>query len=102
MFVRHLREARGGQLRYAAFVRRYEMFHPEDVVKICEDHHAEIHKLYMPIIRRYLRRARKSVEELSWGEVDDLRRELIDYCDRWLKRETRGACWADRKQRRRR
>jgi hypothetical protein len=101
MFVRHLRETRGGQLRYRAFVQRYFMFHPEDVVKICEDHHAEIHKLYMPIIRRYLRRVRKGINDLSWDEVDALRSELIEYCDRWLTRETRGASWADRKRRRR-
>ena len=102
MFVRHLRDARGGQLRYRAFVERYNLFHPNDVVKICEDHHAEIHKLYLPIIRRFLKARRRPIAELTWAEVDELRTELIGYCDRWLKRETRGASWEARKQRRRR
>ena len=92
MFLRHF-AARRGQMRYEDFRRRYYEYHPDDCVTICEEHHAEIHKLYLPIIDRECKKLAKPMCRWSWGEADRLMEKLERACDRWLQTVTPGARW---------
>jgi hypothetical protein len=77
--------------RYRALQRRYQAFHPDDTVEICDLHHEEIHVLYGTLIEKAIAaRGFLAVSLWSWGEADDLMKHLTLHCNTWLTEVTPG------------
>lgn len=81
---------RKGEPEFDALVQRYWQFRLEDIVHVCEWHHAEAHKLYDGIIQEFKRRLAKPLYKASWQEAEELMRLLEDACEQWLTQETPG------------
>lgn len=82
---------RGGDPEFRELVERYNAFLPEDVVIICNSHHAEIHIIYDRIIREHKHYTGKPLYKYSWTEANELMDLLEGACDTWLGEETPGA-----------
>lgn len=89
MFLTHFYSRRESK-RYKAFKTRYEGFFPEDVVEVCDSHHAEIHAIYMRTIRDHCLRLQMPMARWSWNQAFVLIKDLRVICDRWMKQETPG------------
>ena len=76
--------------RFKIFSERYESFHPDDCVEICDEHHEEIHSIYIGIIRVWAQNNGKSFWQYSWKEAEELMAELRKVCDKWLTTKTPG------------
>lgn len=81
---------RKGEPDYLAFIERYNQFLEEDVVYICEHHHAEIHVLYDDVIREHKKHTGKPLYKYTWTEANDLMDKLEEACILWLSKETAG------------
>lgn len=75
---------------YKAFVARYEEFHPDDIVSLCPDHHAEVHWDYRTLISEAIFQAGRSLHSFTWPQAEALMSDLATYCDEWLQTETFG------------
>lgn len=90
MWVRHFARRRRTQ-RYKDFRERYRAFLEEDIVRLCHDHHEEVHAEYGKIIRDHMKA--KNYEPLrrwTWAEAEKLGDALEAFCKWWLKQETPG------------
>jgi NurA-like 5'-3' nuclease len=81
---------RRGELRWEKFVERYYKFLPEDVVLICDSHHAEIHSIYDTIINEDRASTRISFSKYSWTQAERLMEKLTQVCNEWLTKVTPG------------
>lgn len=89
MWVRHFAHKRR-RPTYRRYALRYAEFHPQDVVAICSWHHEEIHLLYLSIINKHRDRNLVPLRDWTWEQAHALIDELVDFCDRWLKKDTPG------------
>lgn len=76
--------------RLRKFRERYEAFRPEDVVSLCDWHHAEIHHHYRAIVDEDRKKVRKAMHAYSWKQAERLMEKLRDFCLEWEKKETSG------------
>lgn len=81
---------RKGEKKFEEFVERYNSFHPEDWVRVCDMHHAEIHLIYDTIIRRDRLITFRRLAEYSWKQAEKLMDKLEAACFDWLEIETPG------------
>jgi hypothetical protein len=81
---------RQSEVQWRAFVRRYKEFRPEDVVLICEHHHAEIHSIYDQIIADDCAKTGLPLYLYSWKQGRVLMRRLEEACKEWLQHPTSG------------
>ena len=81
---------RAGDPDWKAFMNRYYLFLEEDIVILCADHHAEIHKIYDKIIQQHKKRLKKPLYRYTWREANDLMAKLEQACSEWLAIETPG------------
>lgn len=79
------------ETKYRSFVDRYYEFREEDIVDVCESHHAEIHEIYDKIIQRDLRRTGVPLRNYTWTMAENLMERLITRCNQWLDEETPGS-----------
>lgn len=99
---RHHRHHRGHEFLFAVrwegskdpkkieWCQRYWKFRDEDIVFLCPEHHAEVHLAYDRIIISHNRGLHKPCDQYTVAEAESLRKELQKYCDKWLKKETKG------------
>lgn len=71
---------------YKEFAARYYLFHPDDVVELCADHHEEIHVLYAEKITS----SHAYIRLRGWDHVRLLVNQARKLCDEWLLKETPG------------
>lgn len=76
--------------RFKEFCDRYHSFHPDDLVDLCEWHHAEIHAIYDEIIDRDIQHRRKTLGSYSWKQAESLMKKLEKACLDWEKKKTPG------------
>jgi len=57
---------------------RYLSFHPDDIVIVCQKHHSDLHRLYMPYIYDL-------PDAPTHAELEDLRMVLRNVCDTYLR-----------------
>jgi len=81
---------RSGQERWEEFRRRYYEFRPEDVVRICRNHHAEIHSIYDKIIQDDTAKLQRPLYKYTWAQGHRLMQKLEIACSQWLTQETPG------------
>lgn len=81
---------RRGEKKFAEFVARYHAFHPDDWVRVCDRHHAEIHLIYDGIIRRDRHITLRPLSQYSWAQAEKLMGKLEGICLEWLTKETPG------------
>ena len=81
---------RRGEKRWEEFIARYYKFLPEDVVLICDSHHAEIHSLYDKLITKDRAHTQIAFSKYSWVQAVCLMNKLEQLCNEWLKRESPG------------
>lgn len=90
MWLAHFRSRRHTP-KYQKFYARYHRFAESDIVRLCHDHHEEIHVEYYRIIREVMHvRDYKPCREWSWVEAHHLMTKLEAFCNWWLKQETPG------------
>lgn len=73
-----------------AWIERYWKFLPQDTVRVCGRHHAEIHLAYDRIIVYDNFKRGKKLDFYTFKEAMALRRKLRAFCNDWLKMETPG------------
>lgn len=74
-----------------ALVERYLEFHESDIVRVCPDHHEEIHCIYDEEINLWiLNHKLQDPCTMSLTEAQALMAHLRTVCDQWLTRKTRG------------
>jgi hypothetical protein len=81
---------RRGETRFKEFIERYNMFLPEDVTLICDEHHAEIHSIYDEIITKDRAQTQTSLTSYTWVQATRLMNKLEAACNEWLKKQTAG------------
>jgi hypothetical protein len=81
---------RRSENRWRSFVERYHQFLTEDVVLICDSHHAEIHSIYDRLISQDRAKTKIPFAKYSWRQADHLMDKLEKACVDWLARETPG------------
>lgn len=74
----------------AAFIRRYWKFLERDIVRICPEHHAEVHLDLDVEILNHFREAKKGIDHFTYKDAMVLVKKLRKYTDQWLERETPG------------
>lgn len=75
---------------YRALVKRYDEYHPDDIVLLCPWHHCEIHKIYDELISAFAFKVKKRMRNLSWGQAADLMMQFEEMCKEWEKEDTPG------------
>lgn len=90
MFLGVWSGVRRKERRWQEFVARYYQFLPQDVVRICDSHHAEIHAIYDQIIAEDLARTGQRLEQYTWAQAERLMNKLKAACKEWLKKKTPG------------
>lgn len=75
---------------YKELVDRYLEFRPEDVIHVCDQHHAEIHHIYRDIIYEHQVAARIPLIAFTWPRAKRLMKAMRDECNEWLKEDTPG------------
>lgn len=91
-----------GELRWKEFKERYHKFLPEDVVLICDAHHAEIHSIYDKIITKDRAQVQCKLSEYTWVQATQLMNKLEEACLEWLETVTPGISSAEYGERRKR
>lgn len=81
---------RHGETKWNQFVDRYWQFHEEDIVKLCDHHHAEIHLIYDKLIKSDRLKLDRSLAKYTWTQAETLMDKLEETCDEWLEKETPG------------
>jgi hypothetical protein len=81
---------REGQPRWESFKKRYEEFHPDDIVVLGQNHHAEVHVLYDVIISNHMVAAGRSLTNYSWAQAEHLMDCLEAAFNAWVVEETPG------------
>lgn len=81
---------RRGEPKWEQFVARYYRFEEEDIVRLCANHHAEIHSLYDAIIKEDLEQTGLRLYLYSWKQAQILMQKLANTCAVWLLVETSG------------
>lgn len=81
---------RGLEPKWRAFVKRYYEFRPEDTVRVCLPHHAEIHSIYDEIIADDMAKTGLPLYLYSWKQGRILMQRLTNACEAWLFQETPG------------
>lgn len=90
MWLRHFGHKRR-TARFKTFVERYESFLPSDCVEICNEHHEEIHSIYIGIIQVWMRNKKsKPLWSYTWKEAEEMMAELRKVCEKWLTAKTPG------------
>lgn len=86
-------EDRHGDRGRRAFLRlkeRYHQFRPQDVVLICERHHAEVHDIYRSVIRLAQFKFGVPRELFTVKQAMYAMRECKKACKEWLSKQTPG------------
>jgi hypothetical protein len=91
---------RKGEDRWERFVARYKAFLPEDWVRVCIRHHAEIHVIYDGIIEADKTKVGRPLSDYTWTQAEALMDKLEAACLRWLKMQSPGVDAADFERRR--
>ena len=81
---------RKDEQEFAAFIKRYWEFHRDDIVYVCEWHHAEIHHIYDGIIQEFKKKLGKPLYKATWEEAEELMQLLEAACVQWLAQQTPG------------
>jgi hypothetical protein len=81
---------RANDEQYQSLVNRYHEFREEDIVWLCEEHHAEIHHIYDQLIRDFKITVGKGLYRFSWDEASRLMDKLDAACKKWLETHTPG------------
>lgn len=82
LWLRHFAH-KSSQLWYQRHKARYWEFREEDIVRLCDKCHKQIHKIYYRIIGRW---ATKHGKMKNWtnAQADELIAALRNRCDLWL------------------
>jgi hypothetical protein len=91
---------RRGETRWKEFIERYYKFLPEDVVLICDSHHAEIHSIYDTLIARDKAWTQRKLSDYTWSQAVLLMNKLEQACIKWLGEQTPGISSAEYGERR--
>lgn len=83
-------DRRKGEAEFQELVRLYWKFRPQDIVYLCDWHHAEAHKLYDGIIQKFKLKLGKPLYKAMWSEAEELMRLLEAACEQWLLEVTPG------------
>jgi hypothetical protein len=81
---------RAGEEKFINFCYRYHCFDTKDWVRICANHHAEIHLVYDQIIRADRKKVGRPLSKYSWTQAEKLMEKLEAVCLDWLKKDTPG------------
>lgn len=81
---------RRDEFEFREFVDKYNAFLEEDIVYICDMHHAEVHVLYDEIIQAHRERSGKPLYKYTWIEAEELMDQLEEACILWLGKESPG------------
>lgn len=76
--------------QYKEFIKRYHEYREEDIVRICMDHHAEIHMIYDLIIAKDTADTGIPLYLYSWKQARILMQKLENACLIWLQQESPG------------
>jgi hypothetical protein len=90
--LRHLYFAPTHKQRYLEFHKRYHSYLPEDIVKICGDHHEEIHHLINEKDCDWMveHNCIKVFGAFTWEQAMQLVEARRGWTDAWLKERTPG------------
>lgn len=90
MWLRHFAH-KAKTKTFRDYEARYFRFEAKDVVELCNDHHEEIHQIYIGIINIWCQNKRdKPLWKYSWKEAEELMSELRKVCKKWLKSTSPG------------
>lgn len=81
---------RDGEPRWESFKERYNQFHPNDIVVLGQNHHAEVHVLYDVIISNHMVVSGRSLANYSWAQAEHLMDCLEAAFKAWVVVETPG------------
>lgn len=87
--VRIVRHHTGNDLKWARlfpehFAQRYLLFHPQDVVAICDECHLWVHVLYADIYEQELLEEYLSLNEITPDFCEKWRKKYQRLCNDWL------------------
>lgn len=68
----------------------YYQFRKQDTVRLCEEHHMEIHRIYLQVLAEFQLRLRKHRKFFSFEEALLAMRLCRKACDEWLKTRSPG------------
>lgn len=78
--------------QYMELCRRYHSFHPKDVVRICGDHHEEVHDFLEQFDLDWMveHDCIKAYRHFTWDQAQALIAARRQFTDQWLKKQTPG------------
>lgn len=85
MWLRHFKH-KSRTKKFQEHESRYWEFRPEDVVKLCDECHLKIHRIYLRIINRWCSKHGK-LSTWSWHLANGLMKALRNRCDVWLRNQ---------------
>ena len=89
MFVTRFRHRHRSQ-KYKDFKARYESFHPDDIIVLCDWHHAEVHELYLKTIKFQCEKLALPLYAWTWKQAEILMKDLRNICAKWVVQESPG------------
>jgi hypothetical protein len=74
-------------LEYREFVQRYYEFHPDDICRLCREHHEEVHDLYWNVVEKHKRKLGIPLYWMTWKQAEIIMADLEKTFWAWLKRK---------------
>lgn len=87
LFVHHFSHRKSR--RYVEFAKRYHAFRDEDIVRLCREHHDEVHSLYWTIIGKHTWKLKLPLRMFSWRQASILMDDLEVHFYQWLERKSK-------------
>lgn len=87
LFVHHFSHRKSK--RYEDFAKRYNEFREEDIVRLCREHHDEVHPLYWSIISKHTWKLRLPLRRFSWRQANILMDDFEAHFHQWLAKKSK-------------
>lgn len=72
---------------YKDFAKRYYEFNEADLVRLCREHHEEVHDLYYNVVEKHKRKLGIPLYWMTWVQAGIIMDDLEKIFHKWLKRK---------------